>query len=417
MKNTVLALALLAVAAPWSHANITVPGANGTDGALNITANTEIDLAQAVAAQWDANNSANVGKGVYDAAQWAVVFKYTSVNIAAGATVTFKNHPTHAPVVWLVSGDVTIAGTVSLDGQSGQAFPNHAEPGPGGFRGGMEYDASVGMGSGFGPGGGQRGNWGMAASYGTQGTINNNGWSLPIPATYGNPSLIPLVGGSGGGAHDGRGERMGGGAGGGAMLIAATGTVTITGEVRANGGYGRTAGGAGGGIRIVATTLAGTGQLNAKGNTYSGWNVGGLGRIRLERVANTNTIATVPSPSIVPLADSTAALLWPPATAPKVEIVSIGGAAVPTDPKASFGTYGADVSIAQATTTPVVVRTTNVELASQVFVRATPRTGANYTEVAATGALISSTPLVVEWTATLPVSTGYSAVQVRVVRP
>ncbi len=414
MKNTVLALALLAAAAPWSHAAISVPGANGTEGALNITANTEIDLSQAVPAQWDANNSANLGKGVYDATQWAVVFKYTSVNIAAGATVTFKNHPTHAPVVWLVSGDVTIAGAVSLDGQNGQPFPAHAEPGPGGFRGGMEFDSSVGNGSGFGPGGGQRGNWSAAGSYGTLGGMRNNGAQAPA---YGNPSLIPLLGGSGGGAHDNRGERMGGGAGGGALLIAATGTVTINGEIRANGGYGRTAGGAGGGIRIVATTLAGNGQLSAKGNTYSDWNVGGLGRIRLERVTNANTIATVPSPSVVPLTDGTAALLWPPATAPKVEIVSIGGAAVPADPKASFGTYGADVSIAQATTTPVVVRTTNVEVASQVFVRATPRTGASATEIAATGTLISSTPLIVEWTANLPVVTGYSAVQVRVVRP
>ena len=416
MKNTVLALTLLAAAAPWSHAAISVPGANGTDGALNITANTEIDLAQAVPAQWDANNSANLGKGVYDATQWAVVFKYTSVNIAAGATVTFKNHPTHAPVVWLVSGDVTIAGAVSLDGQQGQAFPNHAEPGPGGFRGGMEADSSVGNGSGFGPGGGQRGDWSAAGSYGTLGGTRNNGNQAPL---YGNPSLIPLLGGSGGGAHNGRsdGQRWGGGAGGGAMLIAATGTVTINGEVRANGGYGRTAGGSGGGIRIVATTLAGTGQLNAKGNAYADWNVGGQGRIRLERVANTNTIATVPSPSVVPLTDGTAALLWPPATAPKVEIVSIGGVAVPADPKASFGTYGADVSVAQGSTTTVVVRTTNVEATSQVFVRATPRPGASAPEVAATGTPISATPLVVEWTASLPVVTGYSAVQVRVVRP
>jgi len=71
-------LALLAAAAPRSFAALVIPGANGTDGALTITTSTEIDLSQAVTAAWDSNNSANAGKGVYDASQWAVVFKYTS---------------------------------------------------------------------------------------------------------------------------------------------------------------------------------------------------------------------------------------------------------------------------------------------------------------------------------------------------
>ena len=101
-----LVLALLATL----HASgaIVIPGADGSDGALNITANTVIDLSQAVTGAWDANNSANVGKGVYDPAKWAVVFKYASVTVATGATVTFTNHPSRAPVVWLVSGNATI---------------------------------------------------------------------------------------------------------------------------------------------------------------------------------------------------------------------------------------------------------------------------------------------------------------------
>jgi hypothetical protein len=55
---------------------------------------------------------------VYDADKWAVVFKYTSVNILGGKKLTFKNHATRAPVVWLVSGNVTISGTVDLSGGS-----------------------------------------------------------------------------------------------------------------------------------------------------------------------------------------------------------------------------------------------------------------------------------------------------------
>ena len=103
-----------------THANINIPS-DGSDGNLIVTANTVIDLSEAVSGTWDANNTANAGKGIYDPAKWAVVFKYRSVSVAAGATVTFKNHATRAPVVWLVQGDVTINGTVSLDRQGG--FP------------------------------------------------------------------------------------------------------------------------------------------------------------------------------------------------------------------------------------------------------------------------------------------------------
>jgi len=111
-----------------------------------------------VTGSWDANNSANAGKGIYDAAKWAVVFKYTSVTIDAGATLTFTNHASRAPVVWLVSGNVTIAGNVRLNGASAVASPGLAEPGPGGFRGGMSYfTPGVAGSAGLGPGGGRVG--------------------------------------------------------------------------------------------------------------------------------------------------------------------------------------------------------------------------------------------------------------------
>lgn len=99
---------LIAALTSLAPAAITVPGADGSDGALNITANTEIDLSQAVTGTWDQNNAANPGKGAYDPAKWAVVFKYSSVTVATGATVTFKNHASRTPVVWRVNGNVTI---------------------------------------------------------------------------------------------------------------------------------------------------------------------------------------------------------------------------------------------------------------------------------------------------------------------
>ena len=117
MKTTIRLLTCAVVAAmsmAAARAALNIPS-DGSDGALVITANTVIDLSQAVTGNWDANNSANAGKGIYDSSKWAVVFKYSSVTIQGGATVTFKNHASRAPVVWLVQGDVTINGTVSLD--------------------------------------------------------------------------------------------------------------------------------------------------------------------------------------------------------------------------------------------------------------------------------------------------------------
>lgn len=141
-----------------ARAALNIPS-DGSDGALVITNNTVIDLSQAVTGNWNANDNANIGKGIYDSNNWAVVFKYSSVTIQGGATVTFKNDASRAPVVWLVQGNVTINGTVSLDGQSyNQSPPTLAEPGPSGFRGGAGYYVSSSTESaGFGPGGGGKG--------------------------------------------------------------------------------------------------------------------------------------------------------------------------------------------------------------------------------------------------------------------
>ena len=406
--TVVVGLALTSVA-PGA---IVVPGADGSDGVLNIAADTVIDLSQAVTGNWDDNNSANAGKGIYDPDLWAVVFKYSSVTVAPGCTVTFNNHPSRAPVVWLVSGDVTIDGTVSVAGKANVAPPGLAEPGPGGFRGATgNYSTGVARGAGFGPGGGA-----IEAKGGNYGTS-----PAGEPPAYGNPSLIPLIGGSGGSGAGG----VGGGGGGGALLIACTQTITLNGGISAAGGagaayyYGDTTGaGSGGGVRLVCSTLAGTGSCQALAGIGGAKASPGLGRIRLERVVNSNTLQVVPDPSIVPLTEGATALLWPPAGAPEVRVVSIGGVAAPADPRASFGTEGADVALPQTATTEVVVETTNVEEASQVQVRVTPRHSTNYTAVNATvDSVVSTDPLVIRWVASVPVGTGFSAVQVKVVRP
>ena len=424
MKTKILAISL--AAAMSSSAAIIVPGANGTDGALNITADTEIDLSQAITAAWDSNNTANMGKGVYDATKWAVVFKYSSVNVAVGATLTFKNHGSRAPVVWLVSGNVTIAGTVKLDGQNSitTGAARLAEPGPGGFRGGnTSGTVGTGSGPGFGPGGAQivhnQRNLGNA-SYGSLAPTGSSN-------IYGNPSIIPLLGGSGGsgaGGDQGYGlnEQDGGAGGGGAILVASANGITINGLISARGGDDSnrvwpytTGSGSGGGIRLLSDSLTGAGEISAIGGVAL---KGGNGRIRLERVSNNTSMAVVPAPSVVDLSAGASALLWPPTGAPEVKIISLGGQPAPADPKSGFGTSGADVSIPTATTTPAVIETTNVEQASQVKVRITPRDTYDFTEVNATyDSTVSASPLVIRWNATLPTNLGYSAVQVKVIRP
>ncbi len=399
---------------------------DGSDRDLVITNDTVIDLSQAVTASWDVNNSANAGKGVYDSNKWAVVFKYSSVTVASGATLTFKNHDSRAPVVWLVNGDVQIDGTVSLDGQVDLRPPQLAEPGPGGFRGGSGYSAGLGASAGFGPGGGFQGahpgfnDWweGHSGSYGTLGYA-----ALPN-STYGNASLIPLIGGSGGGGaqYDGRG---GGAAGGGAILIAAQGTINLTGQVHANGGassidYGGGSdgrgNGSGGGIRLVCANLIGTGSVNALGGVY--WGYGGNGRVRLERSSASPSIQISPDPSILQLQEGDSPLIWMPSDGPIVRVVSVGGNPAPADPHAAFGALNPDITLPPGGTTTVVVETTNVEDASVVTIRVSPRTSGSFTETVATNKLVVSTsPSVIRWTADVPVNGGYSALQVKVVRP
>jgi hypothetical protein len=374
---------------------------------------------------------------VYDANKWAVVFKYTSVNVLAGKKLTFKNHATRAPVVWLVSGNVTISGAVDLSGESPflvytPANPASsgllAEPGPGGFRGGASWrGGDVLAASGFGPGGGLTFDDTIGTVLGLPGAYAAAGVTGNAP-TYGNPSLVPLVGGSGGGGNyrylGGNTGRNGGG-GGGALMVASSGRISIAqgGSVLAMGGNGfeGSGSGSGGGVRLVCQELAGLGSINASGGTGAG-----AGRIRVERVVSLGSLTVQPAPSAVDLVDGSAALIWPSAGAPEAKIVSISDAPVPTDPAAAFGASTPDVALALNPTANVIVETLNVERASRVVVRVTPRNGMtvnrvavrNATEVNATiKEVVSESPLKLRWQAVVPTLPGHSAIQARIVRP
>lgn len=381
-------------------------GSNGSDAALNFVPDVAngsvmtIDLRSAHSAPgvtWQ-TISPIPGRGVYDAAKWAVVFHYTSVNIPSSKTVKFTNHPSGAPVVWLVSGDVLISGTVNLDGEANGTYSRLSIPGPGGFRGGLPAGFLLSTnpaGSGFGPGGGR--NVGQAGSHATLGLTSTS-------STYGSEQCLPLIGGSGASGASSIGGRVGG-AGGGAILIAANSSVVVNGLVSANGGEGFFVnnGGAGGAIRIVTATLSGTGQLRAIGNGEDG----GFGRIRLESLSTTGPLD--PLPKVGDSLPDNPPLIWLPSSGPKATIVSVGTKAAPADPHAELSVGGTDVDLEIAGLTTVIIACENVPSASAVKLLMTPKYG-NTVVVPAT--FQSGTTAQSQWSANVTLPIGYAVLQV-----
>ena len=386
IKRLSVAVCAAFLAATAAHAAINVPS-DGSDGAFNPTSDVTIDLTQAVTGTWD---QAGTGTGVYDPVKWAVVFKYSSVNISTGVTVSFTNNAFRAPVVWLVQGDVTISGTVNLNGQSGGPAGVFAEPGPGAFRG-----TALSGSAGLGPGGGLAAGAG-AGSYGTKGTHASG-------PTYGNAMALPLIGGSGGSTV--------GAAGGGAILIAAGNGVTVNGSIAARGGYSPCGGGgSGGAIRLLADslTVGVSASLGAEGDGG-----GGAGRIVLE--ANQTQIS---SPSISPMAamyvPADPPRIWPESAAPSVKITRVGGVNVPADPRASFDFPKQDISLATSGAITVGVEATNVPTTWSVVVRTVPKSGQDTTTNAT---LVSGDASASVWEAQVTVPKGFAALQARAFNP
>ncbi len=303
------------------------PLAGYSDGIFSPSESITIDLSQAIDAAWDENS---LGSGVFDAEQWAVVFKYTEVNIPNGVTIDFLNHETGAPVVWLVEGDVTIDGSITLNGARGHdgGTPTYATPGPGGFRGGRGSASASSGSAGFGPGGADVATngspKGSGGGYGSAGGVasvapGQTGSNKPGGLSYGNPRIIPLIGGSGGAGTE---AGSGGGAGGGAILIATGDSVLLNGEIQSNGGGAqvgggdRGGGGSGGSIRIVCEGISGSssGRLMANGGLgtpgfFGPSSNGGVGRIRVE--ANSINLIDQGNPPFRRGRPGEVANLWP----------------------------------------------------------------------------------------------------------
>src|SRR5215467_11175532 len=189
-------LGLLALAAgAWAQAFSS--GSTGSDGAYSPTVSGDFDPA-ALGLNPAGDN----------------VFNFTTINIPAGVTIRLRaSKVRNMPVVWLATGNVTIAGTLNLSGDAGYtldgANPSQialvrrpAEPGAGGYYGGLGARGGVGPEPGGGPGGGAAGlNTGTTTCYGGAGSFITAGfgtYGTPGPV-YGNTYLVPLYGGSGGG--------------------------------------------------------------------------------------------------------------------------------------------------------------------------------------------------------------------------
>jgi hypothetical protein len=351
---------------------------DGSDGALIVDANTTIDLRLAATGSWQ-DPSPVSGRGIYDPSIWAVVFKYESIDISAG-TVNFINHASGAPVVWLVQGDVVIAAgaTVSLNGAGHSGASVYAVPGPGGFAGGRAQNAGYGPGgSNGGLVGGLNGNAGGAGH-----TVGggNSGYVQPGGRAYGSLDILPLMGGSGGGGNGQGGG--GGGAGGGAILTAASGSITVLGQITCNGGNGINTGGAtsnntsgggsGGAIRLIANhiSLVGATRLAVGGGSPNG----SAGRIRIEAYS-TNIDTGAPSPNTFPY--YTTAFpgdLFQDELTPAVRIAAINGNPITLDPVAGVQSIDATVK-SVSTTITIDIEAWNVEPGKTVEVKVHQATG------------------------------------------
>lgn len=390
------------------------------------------------------------------------ILDYTTVTIPQGVTVAFGKNAANTPVIIRTSGNVVINGTIDASGSTaidaGTAgdgnLGNDGQPGlggPGGFDGGMGAASPLFGGAlyqfggaGKGPGGGYSGStscWTNVGGSGGGGSFGSAGDSYcggGTGAVYGQASLLPLIGGSGG-AGGGAGlsyNGAGGGGGGGAILIASSGTITIgngnggAGRIYANGGSGGNSGGSncggaggagsGGGIRLVADALVRNwdGYLQATPGTYGQTSngcpgrggQGGNGIIRLEAntitgwsTGNSNPAYTFGLPGHILVPNN-----------PTLQIVSVtaGGStlSVPANP-----TGNADLTFPTGTTTATVnLAATGIPSGSTATVYVMPATGAARTQALSNAFSVPDANGLLTASATVALSPGNNILQAAV---
>lgn len=353
-------------------------GSTGSLGALNPSSNTTITLP---------------ADGVLN---------YTSINIPAGVTVTFTPNAANTPVYMLASGNVTIAGTIAVNGGNATAT-TPGIGGPGGYPGGYAYTPyNVTGGYGLGPGGGPGSGPTTTPTTGVHGSYAGIGTGNSPSSTYGNVNILPLIGGSGGGGGYyccNTVTTNNGGGGGGAIVVASSGTITHNGTIQAKGGaaYTNYAGtGSAGAIKLMAQTITGSGILDASSTT------GGTGRIRLE--SNNLSLYGTSTPQFTYGVPGSVFGVAPPT----ITITSIGGVNAPATPTGSYNI--ADITLPNTTTNPVSVgiSATNVPVGTTFSVKVIPqgwKTNAQSTDLPSVTTTLSGTDASSSGTASITIPT------------
>jgi hypothetical protein len=318
---------------------------------------------------------------IMDVPDSGIFGNFTTFTVPGGWTLKFKRNATNTPVTILASGNVTITGTIDLNGAGGAGgSPSQTTlgntggvGGPGGFDGGSGANGIVSTtgGTGGGPGAGAGGTvvsgtarGGGGAGYGLAGGAAASGGGAGGPA-YGVATLLPPIGGSGGGggAANFGASGGGGGGGGGALIIASSGTISVTGSIQAKGGAGGWVSvnpggaGSGGAIRLAATTIAGTGNVDVSPAAgQSGGGTGSIGRIRVEGYNITATYGLVGTKASIVNTPNASTL----ANAPSLRITTIAGITTPTSPGGIISRP--DVVLPISTTNPVSITITGAQI-------------------------------------------------------
>ncbi|MBI3987654.1 MAG: hypothetical protein HY343_12075, partial [Lentisphaerae bacterium] len=206
---------------------------------------------------------------------WSSFVQAITVTITSNGMMTcvgpFANTPVMSNRVYVICSNLTVAagGSINVDA--------------------LGYAGGVGAAAGNGPGAGAAN---AAASHGGRGGFYG-GFGITPPGSLYGATNAPVYPGSGGG-----GNVANGGAGGGAVFIVAGGTVTVEGNISANGqGTAGTAAGAGSGGSIYITTrvMAGNGTVSAQGGMATvNAGSGGGGRVAVVYDSAAQSASAVP---------------------------------------------------------------------------------------------------------------------------
>ena len=333
-----------------------------------------VSLAANVAAQvFNSGSSGNLGDVVLTTNMvWDIPdngqFHVNTLVVNIGVTLSFRK-PTNGlnpPVYILARSNVTIRGTISVDGQNGALGLAASEGGPGGFSGGgAGTPPASSAGDGHGPG---RGLFRQGASYGTTG-----GGAVP---PYGNLLVFPLVGGSGGGGSDGN-PGVSGGGGGGALLIASDTQVALHGDLTARGGAssGTTStssgAGSGGAVRLVAPIIAGNGRMNVSGGFGVTLRRSGEGRARIDCLPQPISISVLGTDTTPPWRVGRNPVIFPP-NGQRLEIIHAAGQDIPPGTNSSVLVI---LPLGSSSNQVLTLKTTNFTGEFDVKVEATPENG------------------------------------------